>query len=80
MMSEYISTLHSQTNKQIAFKKKTHTTIINNMITKIVIRITNLSVILSQTVDLICDFSPGLFLGFSRHTLVKLPYRERNAT
>lgn len=35
--------------------------------------LTHLSVILSQTVDLISDFSPGLFLGFCRHTLVKLP-------
>lgn len=39
----------------------------------------NLSVVLSQTVDLIGDFSPRLLLGFGRHTLVKLPYREKDA-
>lgn len=27
--------------------------------------LTHLSVIFSQTIDLICDFSPGLLLGFS---------------
>lgn len=35
--------------------------------------LTHLSVILSQTVDLIGDLDPRLFLRFSRHTLVKLP-------
>lgn len=38
--------------------------------------LTHLSVRLSQSVDLIGDFSPGPFLSFSRHTLVKLPEED----
>lgn len=39
---------------------------------------TNLSVILSQTVDLVGDVGPRLLLGFRRDPAVKLLYRSRS--